>query len=208
MPDRPATQFLRLALRRAARGTGSLSSFHNRRTNVQPVPDLTSVLAPLRWALVGGLALRAYMPERMTLDVDVLIHERDATAARRAFVDTGYDIVGQLSIGGFTVRQPEPDAVTVDVITGRDPWVDDALAGPHYDSGGHPVLPRPYLTLSKLQAGRTQDLADVQRLLAGTPPNERASTRQLVERYAPDLAEDYDSLVTLADLEFGLPQEE
>lgn len=175
---------------------------------MQPIPDLTSVLASLRWALVGGLALRAYMPERMTLDVDVLIHERDATAARRAFVDAGYEVLGQLSIGGFAVRQPEPDAAAVDVIARRDPWLDDALAAPHHDSGGHPVLPRPYLILSKLQAGRTQDLADVQRLLAGTPLDERASIRQLVERYALDLVEDYDSLVTLANLEFGPPQEE
>jgi hypothetical protein len=36
----------------------------------------------------------------------------------------------------------------------------------------------------------------------------RASTRNLIERHTPHLVEDYDSLVTLADLEFGSPPHE
>jgi len=40
------------------------------------------------------------------------------------------------------------------------------------------------------------------RLLARVPELERDAMRQIVLRYAPDLAEDYDSLCTLADLEF------
>lgn len=210
MTDRVATRFLQLALRRAARGTGSQTDLlYERRTSVQPIPDLASVLGSLRWALVGGMALRAYAPERMTLDVDIVMHERDDRAAREAFVDAGYEIVGELSIGGFTAREEEaPDEMPVDVITRSDPWLDDVLAAPHLDDYGYPVLPCPYLALLKLQAGRTQDLADVQRLLAATPPVERASTRRLVEAYAPDLVENYDDLMALADLEFGPPREE
>lgn len=207
MTERVATRFLRLALRRAARGTGSQKDSYDRRTSVQPIPDLVPVLGSLRWALAGGIALRAYAPERMTLDVDIVIHERDVRAAREAFVEAGYEIVGELSIGGFTAREEAPDVMPVDVIPRGDPWLEDALADPHLDAAGYPILPRPYLTLLKLQAGRTQDLADVQRLLAATPLTERASTRRLVEAYAPDLAEDYDSLITLADLEFGSPRE-
>lgn len=176
---------------------------------MQPILDLTPVLSPLRWALVGGVALRAYAPERMTLDVDIIVHKRDASAAREAFVEAGYEIVGESSIGGFTaVAEDEPDAMPVDVILRGDPWLAQALANPGFDPAGYPVLPRPYLALLKLQAGRAQDLADVQRLLATTPPAERASIRRLVQDYAPDLVEDYDSLITLADLEFGPPPEE
>lgn len=61
------------------------------------------------------------------------------------------------------------------------------------------------LTLLKLQAGRTQDLADVQRFLAHTLLAERAPTRELVAQESPDLVEDLDTLWTLADLEFGPP---
>lgn len=208
MTEHASSRFLSMALRRAARGTGSQKDLSNRRTSVQEVPDLGSVLDALSWALIGGIALRAYALERMTLDVDIVMHEHDAALAREAFVAAGYEIVGELSIGGFTAQQDEPDAMPVDVITRGDPWLEGALADPHLDAAGYPVLGRPYLTLLKLQAGRTQDLADVQRLLAATPPAERASTRRLVEAYAPDLADDYDSLIALADLEFGPPAEE
>jgi hypothetical protein len=208
MPDRPATTFLRLALRRAARGTGSQLSFYARRTSMQPLPDLLPLLHGIRWALIGGLALRAYMPERMTLDVDVLIHDRDASVVRAAFVAAGYRVIGLLSVGGFTVQMPDSEAMPIDVLTRADPWLDDALAQPVYDSAGYPVLSRPYLVLIKLQAGRTQDLADVQRLLAQTPSIERTAIRALVETFSPELVEDYDSLVSLADLEFGPPRAE
>jgi hypothetical protein len=196
-----------MALRRAARGTGSSSSFFERRTAMQPIPDLQRILGSLPWVLVGGLALRAYIPERMTLVVDILVHECNAAAARAALLDAGYDVTGLLSIGGFSVQGADPNAPPIDVLTRADSWLGAALANPVADPAGYPVLGRPYLILLKLQAGRTQDLADVQRLLAHVPQPERDSIRQLVMQEAPDLVEDYDSLCTLADLEFGHPPE-
>jgi hypothetical protein len=208
MTTRPATLFLRLALRRAARGTGSPRSLFERRTAIQPIPDLHRILSPVAWVLVGGLALRAYIAERMTLDIDILIHERDAEAARRAFLGAGYHVTEQLSIGGFSVQGADPDEPPIDVLTRADPWLDAALAHPAADPAGYPVLGRPYLILLKLQAGRTQDLADVQRLLAHVPRSERDSMRRLVLRFQPDLVEDYDLLYLLADLEFSPPPED
>lgn len=174
---------------------------------MQPVPDLPAILRNVRWVLVDGIALRAYMPERMTLDVDILIHERDSTIVHDALSNAGYRLTGQLSIGGFSVQSATSTEPPIDVLIRSDRWLDSALATPTTDPAGYPVLGRPYLTLLKLQAGRTQDLADVQRLLARTPRAERATTRQLVERESPELTEDYDSLCTLADLEFGPPPE-
>ncbi|HWQ15094.1 MAG TPA: nucleotidyl transferase AbiEii/AbiGii toxin family protein [Roseiflexaceae bacterium] len=205
MTIRPATRFLRLALRRAARGTGSSSTLYDRRTAVQPLPDLGRILGPLRWVIVGGIALRAYMPERMTLDVDILVHEHDSAAARQAFIAAGYQVTGQLTIGGFTVQRPAADEPPVDVLTRSDSWLPDALDHPARDPAGYPVLARPYLILMKLQAGRTQDLADIQRLLARTLEAERLQIRTLIEQHSPELVEDFDSLRTLADLEFGPP---
>jgi hypothetical protein len=174
---------------------------------MQPIPDLHPILDSVPWVLVGGLALRAYIPERMTLDVDILIHERDAEVTRVAMLKAGYHVTGVLSIGGFSVQGGDPTAPPIDILTRADAWLDTALAQPVADPAGYPVLSRPYLILLKLQAGRTQDLADVQRLLAHVPYPERAIFRDIVERYAPDLVEDYDSLCTLADLEFGQPPE-
>jgi hypothetical protein len=145
------------------------------------------------------------MPERMTLDVDILIHDRDLGPARSAFIAAGYQVVGPLSIGGLTVEPLPPQTTSIDILTRSDEWVATALHSPTYDPAGYPVLGRPYLTLMKLQAGRTQDLADVQRLIAGTPTTERNTTRALVAQYSPELVEDYEALCTLADLEFGPP---
>ncbi len=175
---------------------------------MQPIPDLQKILAPVPWVLVGGLALRAYIPERMTLDIDILVHERDAEATRTALLKAGYHVTGLLTIGGFSVQSNDPVTAPIDVLTRTDPWLDAALAQPVADPVGYPVLGRPHLILLKLQAGRTQDLADVQHLLARISSTERDAIRQLVLRYAPDLAEDYDSLCTLADLEFEPPPQD
>lgn len=167
-----------------------------------PIPDLGAILGPIPWVLVGGLALRAYAPERMTFDVDIMIAAADETAASAAFRRAGYTITGPLTIGGFTAH-PQDEAAPIDVLTSTAPWLANALAHPAADPAGLPTMPRPYLLLLKLQAGRTQDLADVQRLLRGTSDLERAAMRAVVGQYAPDLVEDYDALVTLADLEYG-----
>lgn len=161
--------------------------------------------AMLPWVLAGGIALRAYIPERMTLDVVILINERDSSRVRDAFFAAGYQVIGQLSIGGFSVQLADGNEAPIDVLTRSDAWLDAALAAPSHDPAGYPVLARPFLTLLNLQAGRTQDLADVQRLLSGTPGSERTTTRQLVANENPELVEDFDSLCTLADLEFGPP---
>lgn len=69
----PKNPYVRIALRRAARGTGSSDAFLNRRTALQQLPDLSQILHHIRWALVGAMALRAYAPERLTQDVDTIM---------------------------------------------------------------------------------------------------------------------------------------
>lgn len=208
MATRPATTFLRIALRRAAQGTGSSRVFLERRTAMQSVPNLGAILDPIDWVLVGGIALRAYMPERMTLDVDILVHERDAFTVRKRFTNAGYRVIAELTIGGFSVQSSNETEPPVDVITRADTWLDSALASPSFDLARYPVLGRPYLLLLKLQAGRSQDLADVQRLLSQTSLTERSEIRALIIEQQSELAEDFDSLCTLADLEFGSPPAE
>jgi hypothetical protein len=64
---------LDMALKRARPGSGSADLFLRRRTAEATWPDLTGILAGLRWAVVGAVAARAYMPERSTQDLDVLV---------------------------------------------------------------------------------------------------------------------------------------
>ncbi|MFL5802507.1 MAG: nucleotidyl transferase AbiEii/AbiGii toxin family protein, partial [Roseiflexaceae bacterium] len=173
----------------------------------QPIPDLKAILGAIPWVLVGGIAIRAYMPERATLDVDIMVHAQDEWPARQAFTAAGYTLTGDLLIGGFTAQDHhDQDAPPIDVLAGQAPWLRQVLAYPGYDAAGYPVMPRPYLMLLKMEAGRGQDLIDVQRMLRDTPSSERTSTRALIERYAPEMVEDYDALIQLADIEFGPPR--
>jgi hypothetical protein len=173
---------------------------------MQPVPDFATILGTIPWVLVGGIAIRAYMPERTTLDVDIMIPETDEARARTAFIKAGYIITGDLSIGGFSIRRADAeDSPPVDVLISEESWFEEALMHPSRDAAGLPVMPRPYLMLLKMEAGRSQDLVDVQRMLRDTPSSERSSTRALIARHAPEMVEDYDALIQLADIEFGPP---
>ena len=137
------------------------------------------------------------MPEQMTLDVAILIAATDAETVRSACIRAGYRVLGTLSIGGFTVQTANESPI--DVLTMDEPWLIAALHQPNHDALGNPVLPRPALIMLKLHAGRTQDLADVQRMLAA----KRESIRQQLACQNADLVEEFEALIQLADWEFG-----
>ena len=52
-----------MVLRKGKPGTGSGHEFMRRRTAMNPWPDLRPILKEFEWAIVGGVATRAYMPE-------------------------------------------------------------------------------------------------------------------------------------------------
>jgi hypothetical protein len=48
-----------------------------KRTALNPWPDLREILEGIPWTIVGGVATRAYMPERMTKAMDILVRQAD-----------------------------------------------------------------------------------------------------------------------------------
>src|SRR5262249_11713557 len=100
----------------------------------------------------------------------------------------------------------QPDAPSIDVLVSRAAWLRAALAHPEHDAAGLPAIPRPYLMLMKIEAGRERDLSDVKRMLCDTPQSERSSTRAIIARQIPEMVEDYDAPIQLADIEFGPPR--
>lgn len=165
--------------------------------------DLTPVLAPIRWTLVGAAATRLYMPERATLDMDAAICAQDAMSARQKLQNAGFVLQGELSIGGSTWRTR--DSQTIDVIEGHEEWWGDALkeAQSNRDTQGLPVLPLHYLVLMKFQAGRVQDIADVTRMLGLANTENLERVRVLFKQYAPNDMNDLESLIALGKLEMG-----
>lgn len=164
-------------------------------------PDLRPILEGIPWAIVGGVATRAYMPERATKDLDILVHQRDGDEVRKRLEAVGYRYVSSLAVPGFLVQSPE--GVGVDVVVGDHPWLDEALTQPWQDAAGYPVLALPYLVLMKMASSRVQDTADVSRMLGLASDEELARVRKVAARYAPEEVEDLESLIYLGQVEMG-----
>ena len=168
---------------------------------MNPWPDLRPILQGIPWAITGGVATRAYMPERVTQDLDILVRGQDGDEVRRRLEGAGYCYVSPLAVPGFLVRSSE--GVEVDVILGDAPWVEEALAQPRQDPAGYPVLDLPYLVLMKMASSRAQDVADTTRMLGLASEEELGRVREAVARHAPQETEDLESLIYLGQVEMG-----
>ncbi len=166
---------------------------------MSPWPDLRPILQGIDWVIVGGVATRAYMPERMTKDLDILAHQNDKDAILARLKQAGYQMIERLAIPGYSLRSPE--GVEVDVLFGMDAWLKDALSQPVRDSAGLPVIGLPYLILLKMGAQRAQDLADVSRMLGLASDAELDAVRAVVARYSPEDSEDLESLIFIGKQE-------
>jgi hypothetical protein len=190
-----------IAQRHQRVGTGSATAFLAQRTVEMAWINLTSILAPIRWAVVGAAATRLYMPERFTRDLDIAVRFEDAQAVRKKLADAKFIHAGELSIGGSTWRAP--DGQMVDVIEGHEAWWSNALNEAHSnrDAQGLPILPLCYLVLMKFQSGRVQDIADVTRMLGQADEQALDTTRALFKQFAPNDLSDLESLIALGKLE-------
>ena len=190
---------INICRRRIRPGTGSSLEFLRRRTAMNPWPDLRPVLQGIPWVVIGAVATRAYMPERATKDLDILVRHEDGDEVRERLEAAGYTFITHLAVPGFLVHSPE--GVEVDVVLGDYPWLDEALAHPRQDQAGFPVLDLPYLVLMKLAASRVQDTADLSRMLGLASDEELAPVRAVVARYAPAEVDDLESLIYLGRFE-------
>jgi hypothetical protein len=126
------------------------------------VTDLQDLI-DLPYVIVGGVATRLYMPERMTDDLDILIHRSQAERVYARLVEKQATAIGDLSIGKTSWQLP--DTTVLDIIVSDLAWVTEALLHPKTSPDGQRVIDLPYLVLMKLAASRTTDLSDVSRML-------------------------------------------
>ena len=168
---------------------------------MNPWPDLRGVLKDIPWVIVGGVATRAYMPERMTQDMDVLIRHEDEQVALGRLQAAGYKTKSPLAVGGWLVHSPE--GIEVDILLGHQLWLNQALAHPRSDPAGYPVIDLPYLVLMKMESNRSLDIGDLGRLLGLASEADLDRVRQAVKQYSPQDAEDLESLIYLGKLELG-----
>lgn len=188
-----------MAKRRAKSGSGSALRILNEARERYSMAGLVPDMGTVRYVIVGGLATARYMPERMTLDTDILIAAEDLEAAESRLRTAGCALLGPLSISGSTWRMP--NGRPLDLIALAAPWVREAIAGGVRDAEGYHCIDLPYLVLMKLEAGRLQDLADVSRMLGFAAAAHLEATRRTVLRFRPQDAEDLESLIRFGKLE-------
>ena len=94
----------------------------------------------------------------------------------------------------------------MDLLLGDDDWVPDALRCPGRDPAGLPVLRLPFLVLMKLTATRTQDWADLSRMLGLAADEDLDEVRAVVSHHRPEDREDLEALIHLGRLEHQPPE--
>jgi len=192
-----------MCLRRQKPGTGSDLTFLKRRTAMTPWPDLRTILQNIPWVIVGGVATRAYMPERATKDMHILVKAADGDRALARLKAAGYLSLATLGIPGYALQSPA--GIEIDLLLGDDAWLEEALADAGRDAAGYPVLALPYLVLTKLTSMRSQDWADVSRMVGLAEEAELDRVRAVVRRYSPQDLEDLEALIILGQRELQTP---
>jgi hypothetical protein len=160
---------------------------------MNPWPDLRPILKGIDWAIVGGVATRAYMPERMTKDLDILVHQNDGENAIKRLEQAGYRIASRLAVPGYLMTSP--DGIELDVLFGKYPWLKKALTDLGQDQAGYPVIKLPYLVMMKMEAQRVRDLGDLGTMLGWASDADLDEVRTVIKQYAPEELEDLESLI-------------
>lgn len=195
--------FLDLVSRHARPGSGSgLADLMQReRVTVDWWGSVLRALQGIPCAVVGGVAVGRYAPQRHTLDLDVAIWAGDEER-----------VASLLAAQGHARKRAHRTAVTswqtpggnpVDLLLLDAAWAQDALAAAQENRmGGLPVLPLPYLVLTKMAAGRMADLADIARMLGMAQGEALAEVRRVANAFlTPADREDLERLIRLGRME-------
>jgi len=188
-----------MALRNGKPGTGSSPEFMRRRTAMNPWPDLRPILKGIDWAIAGGVATRAYMPERMTKDLDIIVHLSDGETVIKRLEQAGYRMASHLAVPGYLMISP--DGIELDILFGDYTWLKKALADPGQDPAGFPVIKLPYLVMMKMEAQRVRDLGDLGTMLGWASDADLDEVRAVLKQYAPEDLDDLESLIFIGKKE-------
>jgi hypothetical protein len=182
--------YLERARRKRPIGSGSdlrfLMGLPRRGIDVNP----SDFFDDIPFLVVGGVATRAFAPERHTEDVDVLVAPEHYDEARRRLQSAGFEKSGELffpSTGlGLQGEAWSRQRDELDIITSAQDWVAGAFLGRVEDQTGLRVIPLPYLVLMKLDSARGIDQGDLTRMLGRLEPAEIEEVIAILERHSSD----------------------
>src|SRR5438270_9149036 len=91
---------------------------------------IDEILGDIPWAVVGGVATRAYMPERATQDVDILVEHASFTRAEERLKKQGWqrknDLFFPSASLGLHGSAWEKD-IQLDILASDQSWASEAL---------------------------------------------------------------------------------
>ncbi len=160
--------------------------------------EIEKIIRKTKFVIVGGVATQYYMPQRYTIDTDVLVLTEDKTKIYEELEKANCLKINDLSIGGSTWKTPQGE--TIDIIESNEKWVYKALKEPNIRDN-RPIIALPYLVLMKLKSGRMQDIADITRMTANADENELSNIKIVIQKYFPSAFEDLESMIELGKLE-------
>ncbi|MDQ2681733.1 MAG: nucleotidyltransferase family protein [Candidatus Eremiobacteraeota bacterium] len=205
--------YLDRSLRKTPIGAGSdLEALMRIPPKAISVP-LGDILRGIPWCVIGGVATRAYMPERATKDIDVLIAHADAAKSEAALEAAGWTRGRELffpnaSLGLYGSAWNNAGA-QLDMLSSAQPWVSEALRAPHYDETGLRVIPLAYLVLMKIDSARTIDQGDLGRMLGRVSNAELEQIANVIMKFSfdPQAADDVRQYAQIGRWELQTPSD-
>ncbi len=162
--------------------------------------DIRFSLQDIPFVIVDGVATRLYMPERVTLDLDILIFGWDRANLFENLSRSGARYLQDLSIPGssWILANSQP----LDILESCYPWQEEAIRDPNYSVDHYPVIKLPYLVLMKLDSSRSQDIADISRMMGAADDQDLDQVRSVCQRHMSSALDDLESLIELGKLEY------
>ena len=141
----------------------------------------------IRWMLIGAIAANRYrITTRLTQDIDLLLGDMSGGLAslERALADAGWSLRRALP-GGEIMRLRHPELGAADLIVAGTDYERTALARAREERLGDALqvriaAPEDVIVL-KLIAGRAQDVADIEAILAAKTRLDDAYLEEWVE---------------------------
>jgi len=206
--------YLDVGLRKRPMGSGSAMDILMQSPREKLSIDMESLFGDIPAAIVGGVATRAYSPERKTQDIDVLVeHERYQDATKR-LEQQGWrkvrDLIFTAGLLGLYGSAWLKDGQKLDVLATDQPWAAEALSQKAYDQTGLRVIGLPYLVMMKIDSARGIDQGDLTRMLGLLDDADVERVVAVVKRHYgdPHGAEDVRQYAMLGKLEYWTAEDD
>ncbi len=206
--------YLESGLRKRPEGSGSNLGMLMQLQRTTLLVTIEDLFGDIPAVVVGGVATRAYAPERYTKDLDFLVaHERYTDAILRlealGWRNEHELVFPDATLGPYGATWSK-DGRTIDVISTDQSWACEALAEEVFDQTGLRVISLPYLVLTKLDSARVVDQEDLTRMLGRAGQAEIDCVVRVVERHygEPHVAEDIRQYATLGAMEYEVDRKQ